>query len=375
MLDDFKIYIVDDDPLFREVITNALTQCAHTISFESAESWLEYMSHSPSDILILDVGLPGLDGYSLCSYMKTTPELNHIPVIFVSSHDAISEHIKGYDVGGEDFIQKPFEPEELCKKIVSAQKRILDRRLLVQQLQDSELLSSLIMSNVDETAILLQFMSKLVAISNIEELAFSVLELIERFKLNGVVQIRTLEQSYTLSRSGINIPIEMSIIEHVRQQGRIFEFWKRGVHNFEYITLMINDLPVEDPEYQGRLRDHLSVAAQGVNSRAEAIIADTLNMQSQKGITSVLDKISHSTKMLDDSHKKHSRESAELIVTLQETLLNSFFKLGLSDAQEKFLQNMIGEFSVQMNNLFDDNQEITKILHDLNLELSKLQIK
>ena len=125
----------------------------------------------PADLAILDVMLPGMDGYTLCRRIKDTPALRNIPVTFVSSNDTIEERVTGYDAGGEDFIVKPFEPEELLRKLLVAQNMIAGQRSLAVQAEEAELLSSLVMANMDETGILLQFMSKLIAMESDDEIA------------------------------------------------------------------------------------------------------------------------------------------------------------------------------------------------------------
>jgi cell division protein ZapA (FtsZ GTPase activity inhibitor) len=145
------------------------------------------------------------------------------------------------------------------------------------------------------------------------------------------------------------------------------------VHNFERITLMVNDLPLSDPEYCGRLRDHLSVAAQSVDSRLKAIETDEANRRSQAGILLALESVSETIMALHDAHQRDSAESAALMISLQETLVNSFFRLGLTEGQESFLQNMVGDFMKRMAELQNRGVETQTTLQKLNDNLGKLR--
>lgn len=89
----------------------------------------------------------------------------------------------------------------------------------------------------------------------------------------------------------IDLPLGVSVINHARDLGLIFETKKRSVHNFERVTLMINNLPLNDPDYCGRLRDHLSVAPQSVDSRLKAIETDETNRRSQAELNKSLGKL------------------------------------------------------------------------------------
>ncbi len=108
MSESFRVFVVDDDPLVLEVITTILEPDCHIRTFDCAEACWEAMDSIRPDLLFLDVSLPGMDGFTLCRNIKTTPEHRQTPVIFVSAHDTIEERIRGYDAGGEAFIVKPF---------------------------------------------------------------------------------------------------------------------------------------------------------------------------------------------------------------------------------------------------------------------------
>ena len=374
MSQSFKVFAVDDDPVVREIMSAILEPDCQVVAFACAEDCQAQLAIERPDLFLLDITLPGLDGYAFCRTIKDDAALRAIPVIFVSGHDTIEERVKGYDAGGEDFIVKPFEPEELLRKVKVSQGIIAGQRALAGQLEEAEMLSSLVIASMDETGILLQFMSKLIAMESAEEIAAGLLELLQRYRLDGVVQTRLDDDRQTQSAAGKNLPLEVSIIEHVRDQGRIFEFSRRSVHNFERVTIMINNLPVEDPEYCGRLRDYLSVAAQGVDSRLQALQTEATNRRTQAAILSALSSVAETIKELGEANKRNSEDSAKLVNDLQNTLLNSFYRLGLTDNQEKFLQNMVGDFSNRMTEMLSRGEESQRSLERLSSKLSKLRI-
>jgi hypothetical protein len=128
-----------------------------------------------------------------------------------------------------------------------------------------------------------------------------------------------------------------------------------------------------EPEYCGRLRDHLSVAAQGVDARLKAIETEEANRRSQAGILLALESISTTIMSLSDAHRRNGVESTALMQELQQTLTNSFFRLGLTEGQEIFLQNMVGNFMKRMVELLDRGEETQSTLQRLNEQLSQLR--
>ncbi len=369
----FKVYVVDDDPVVLDIMHAILEPDCQVETFPSAEDCLMQLESEKPDFFLLDVNLPGMDGYTLCRQIKDNPALRSIPVTFVSSNDTTEERITGYDAGGEDFIVKPFEPEELLRKLLVAQNMITGQRSLAVQAEEAELLSSLVMANMDETGILLQFMSKLIAMESDDEIATGLLELMQRYGLEGVVQTRIGGKAKTVSANGKDHPLEVAVIEHVRDQGRIFEFRQRSVHNFERVTLMVNNLPLDNPDFCGRLRDHLSVAAQGVDSRLKALEAEATLQEAQSGVRNALESVSETIRELHRVQKENTLASSKLTRDLQQTLLDSFYRLGLTDNQEKFLQDMVGDFITQMSSLLNRGTEAQETLHRLSSRLEQLR--
>jgi CheY-like chemotaxis protein len=369
----FRVFVVDDDPMLLDVMQSILSpECDVTI-FASAEECQMALTLEMPDMFLLDVNLPGIDGYALCRWIKADDRLRRIPVTFVSSYDTIDARLAGYDAGGEDFIVKPFEPDEVLRKVGVAQQIVQNQRSLEEQIEASEYLSSLVMAGMDEAGILLQFMSKLIAWDRMQDIGSGLLELMKRYRLDGVVQTRTTQHTATYSAAGVDLPLEVSIINHVRELGRIFEFHNRSVHNFERVTLMIQNLPLDQPEYCGRLRDNLSTAAQNADARLKAIETSEANLRSQAGIQQALEGLSSTLLFLRTAETRDHAESVALISELNEKLIEAFLTLGLTERQEGYLQNLIGDFSGRMSALLDQGEETQRILVGLGDELASLR--
>lgn len=136
---------------------------------------------------------------------------------------------------------------------------------------------------------------------------------------------------------------------------------------------MINNLPIEDPDFCGRLRDHLSVATQGADSRLRALHAEQASKRAQAAILSALDSLGNTIMELREADQRNTAESSALILELQKTLLDSFYRLGLTDNQEKFLQDLVGGFMTRMANLLKRGAESQEMLQALSDRLRELR--
>lgn len=373
MSETFKVFAVDDDPAVLDVMQAILEADYAVETFASAEACLARLDAEKPGMLLLDVCLPGIDGYGFCRRIKDDAGLAGIPVTFVSSHDTIEARIQGYDAGGEDFIVKPFAPEEVLRKVKVAQQLARNKQALAEQAEAAEYLSSLALASMDEAGLVLQFMSKLIAWDNEQEIAAGLIELMQRYRLDGAVQTRIAGRARSFSAAGVDLPLETAVLNHVRNLDRIFEFGNRSVHNFERVTLMVNNMPLADPDFCGRLRDNLSIAAQGVDSRLQAFETEEAKRRSQAGILSAMESIRLALDELRQSHLRDRSASDELILELDSNLANAFVHLGMSDRQERHLEDMVADFTSRLVELLDRGETAHQALQNLGEQLSQLR--
>lgn len=372
MDDAFLVFVVDDDEIILDILRTILESICKVETFDSVEACAPRLEAVKPQMFLLDVSLPGMNGYEFCRQIKDDPALSTIPVTFISSNDTIEARLQGYDAGGEDFIVKPFEPEEVLRKVRVAQQIVQNQRALAEQAEAAEQLSSLALASMDESGIVLQFMSKLIGWSDEEEIAAGLLELMQRYGLTGVVQTRVAQRALTLSAAGTNLPLETSVMDHVRGMGRIFEFGNRSVHNFERVTLMVSNMPVHDPEFCGRVRDNLSVAAQGADSRLSAIETEEANRRNRNVILEALGSVREAIDALQQGYDMDRLASSELMLELDQSLANSFVHLGLTTHQERCLEELVGEFMHRLAALMDRGEEAHDALRRLGERLAQL---
>jgi two-component system sensor histidine kinase/response regulator len=112
------ILIVDDTPANISVLVDALADTGHQLLVaEDGEEALEQTLHALPDLILLDVMMPGLDGYETCRRLKARPETRDIPVIFMTALHDTAEKVKAFGAGAVDYITKPIQHEEALARI------------------------------------------------------------------------------------------------------------------------------------------------------------------------------------------------------------------------------------------------------------------
>lgn len=115
------ILLVDDDTLLRRSLAFNLEQAGYQVStVASAEDALAYLQRARPDLVLLDVGLPGMDGLQALRQMRQTSEL---PVIFLTARRRDLDEILGLELGADDYITKPFDPDVLLARVRAVLRR------------------------------------------------------------------------------------------------------------------------------------------------------------------------------------------------------------------------------------------------------------
>jgi putative two-component system response regulator len=114
------VLVVDDEATNRDVLDRLLTAQGYEVStVGSGEAALAAVRHLEVDLILLDVQLPGLNGFEVCDQLKRAPETRLVPIILITGLGDRQHKIRGLRAGADDFIAKPFDPEELQARVAS----------------------------------------------------------------------------------------------------------------------------------------------------------------------------------------------------------------------------------------------------------------
>lgn len=120
------ILIIEDEPGIVDTITYAL----HTEGFETEEAFTggegrDILEQVDIDLILLDIGLPDVNGFDLCREIRKNSD---IPIIFLTARSEEIDRIVGLEIGGDDYVVKPFSPRELCARVKAVLRRVSEKK-------------------------------------------------------------------------------------------------------------------------------------------------------------------------------------------------------------------------------------------------------
>jgi len=125
------ILVVEDDPIIRQTVKYALTRAGFTVhAAAEGASALELAARVEPDLVLLDLMLPGMDGYEIAARLRATDR--DTAIIMVTALDADRDKVRGLDAGADDYITKPFSMEELLARVRANLRRVRTRETLAE---------------------------------------------------------------------------------------------------------------------------------------------------------------------------------------------------------------------------------------------------
>jgi DNA-binding response OmpR family regulator len=362
-----RILVVDDDPIVAGMLGATLAAGGHQV-FErnSGEDALVLLNSSNEnllpDIVILDIEMEGgIDGYETCRRLRLIEACRETPVIFLSGHDELDDRLRAYDAGGDDFMAKPFDPDEVVRKAGLAIHHKRRQKLLAAEGQSSTDTAMSAINMLGESGVTLKFSRGALGCRTLRALAKLTLESMGSFDVDCHVQLRTPTETLTLTCHGPASPLEESVLEKLRSMERIFSFKSRMIVNYDSVSLLVTNMPIADEELCGRIRDHAATIAESaelavsnINLRNEAILrSDELRRLANTSRAAV--------ESLRENFRNLQASTCLELENMTNTIEGLYVYLGLTDMQELTISEAARGAVDRVLTLFESAKELDSV--------------
>jgi len=268
-----NILVIDDDKFIHKVIVKALEPEGFVIaSALDGRSGIDAALASKPDIILLDVEMPGANGYEVCEEIRSNDNLTDIAIVFLSSQCSLRERLQGYEVGADDYLTKPFESEHLVARLNVLGKYQEERKEMQAKYQLAQKTALTALIGTSEISLVMQFMEKIMGHNSVEEVAMGLIEITDKFSIDCCLCIaKEHTENAWYSSDGTVSPIEKELVEMSDKSTRFLDFGCRTVIHFAPASMLVRNMPLEDMDKYGRIKDLLPVLLSVVNSKLSSI--------------------------------------------------------------------------------------------------------
>jgi two-component system, OmpR family, phosphate regulon response regulator PhoB len=118
-----KVLLIEDDPIVQHLVRSALLEVCELSNAATVAEAMSVLETNTFDLIVLDIVLPDGDGYDFCKALRENPKYMDTPVVMLTSKSAIDERVRGFVVGADDYVVKPFSAKELSARVSSKLKK------------------------------------------------------------------------------------------------------------------------------------------------------------------------------------------------------------------------------------------------------------
>jgi CheY-like chemotaxis protein len=331
-----KILVVDDEDMVVAFYEAILAHQYEVHSAKSGEEALEVYTMIMPDLILLDVEMPGINGYDTCRALR---QFSVAPIVFATAHQSMDEQLKAYDAGGDDLLSKPLNPEILLRKVALVIQNKHTQEKLIQEKSSLHNMAMNFLSSIGESGVLLTFARASLTCRNYEDLAQKLVDAIRDFGLEGSIAIRHGGDTTVMTTHGEKTALESAILEKSSTMGRIFQFKRNLVVNYDKISIVIPNMPENDDEKNGRIRDNIAIIAEAAEAFCENVDMRQVSMARAESMQIALFEATKTVESIRDKQSQLLMDVRVLLHGLTDKVESSYSFLGTTQSQEKTISS------------------------------------
>ncbi len=354
MTSQIHILAIDDDKISQKFIGKALSHDDFLMNYaDDGEQGIEKALANTPDIIILDVEMPGMNGYQVCEKLREESATKDTPIVFLSSHSSLRDRMQGYEVGADDFLVKPFERDDLIAKMRVLAKYLEEQKILREQYELAQKTAYIAMTGSSELGIAMQFVEKSYAYHAFADMADGLFNVTRQYQLNCALMIIEEGEQVWYSPDEAVKPLEKEMVEMLDRGQRFIDFGARTIINYPNLSLLVKNMPLDDMERYGRIKDLLPMLLAAVDSKIKSINTEQALTQQSEELLSSFGMIKGQLYYLTKTLINNQSHSAELLNGMVTELNADLLGMGLDDDQEAWILQRIDHAIEEANDKLD----------------------
>ncbi len=348
-----RIVCVDDNPTNLMLVEKSLGNNYQVLSVEDPTTAYAHIQEFSPDLILLDVNMPDINGYELCQQIRENPQWDTTPIVFLTCMRELDDRLAGYSVGGDGYITKPFDVREL-KSILHT--HILRKKSLESKEQDINNLRTInwsMLKNTSEMGELLRFSQGIAKLKNEAAFIDHLFTTLTNLGLTSTILVRITSGEIIARSDGKPFTlIEKELLDMAQSGNRITASGNKYIFRGDNLILLIRNMPVQEDELLGRLKDHLCVLLDAAEASVQLINAEKERKQVQAHkadniLQTINEEFDVVVRAADELHEQ-AHTSIENLATAME---HAFAVMDLTEEQEahilKFIESARAEVEHQ----------------------------
>lgn len=368
-----KVLSIDDTPPNQALINKVLSPHFELMLAMNAEEGWQTLEVFDPDVILLDVNMPGQNGYEFCRLLREDAGNDHIGVIFLSALTTLDDRLEGYHAGGDDYVCKPFDPYELRAK-VGANTTVRHKLVEAKSFADMARATAFsAMTSSSEMGRVLEFLVNSLQTKDYTTVANHLMDMLRSFELTGAVVFRSdVVGEHYYSPTGVVSPLEQTLFQQGQYAERIVAHKHLYMFNAEHVSILIKNMPKDD-DALGRLKDHLAIAVTVVEEKVKNLdTARLAEKHKSQLLESGIGLVDQTITKIDQRFSNFSDQMKSRLDAMMSELEERVTGFGLSGAQEAGLLERVKEQHLHLCDLYEASDDLERELIEASATLRQV---
>lgn len=288
-------------------------------------------------------------------------QLSTIPFVLLTSSTNVKDKVKAFEYGCDDFIEASVSADETCARITKSIFHQIANSQLTQRLEQATETARNAMVDNSDLGANIQFLLQVHSCDNLDQLGQQFFATIERYGLACSLQMRSEMGVKDMEAHGMAKDLESQLLLQLKDSGRYVDFGRRTVVNYDRVSLLIKNMPLEDQEKYGAIKDNTFCLVQGLNSRILAL-EDQFKLLAEKESLRKLSTDVHTViNALQNSYQDVMKNIVNEVENATEKIQHRLPHLALTEADETFIDQIAEGLVQHTNQIFNDGLKVDEL--------------
>ena len=254
----------------------------HCQSFNSLQT---HASFHEDNIILIDVMSDVEKQFELLNTIKRDQSGNFdgLSLVLLVENLSLDERLKACEIGADDCVSCRIEHDDLVTRLRKTIYNAIANKQLREQLKAASDVAMAAMNNTSDMGVNIQFLLDSHHCVNLDQLGQLLFKSLNYFGLHCSLQMRGQYQTKNMEANGMERDMESKLLTEMKDAGRFYDFGNRTVINYDNISLLIKNMPVDQPEKYGIIKDNIFALLQGADARLKALdLQETVNRDHQQ---------------------------------------------------------------------------------------------
>ncbi len=349
--------IIDPDPIHLDIMEGMLQEEMAVLLASSAAEAQEMVEYKQPHLILMERKLPDMDGYLLCKALKEKMGSSACAIIILAEVKDIYDKMEGFKHGCDDFLTKPFQVEELYRKIhLSIEMHEVQMRLKSRS-EEASNVAQAAMKMGGELGAVLQFAEQSAESPDYEALGKLVIQTTQQFNLTCYVMFKSfLGENFVGCES--DSP-EEHVLAMCSDKERFVIMGEQMIVNHNTTSLLALNMPLEDEVRYSELKDTLGIIINIIEARAKSIENELRLAKARNGgLMKTIEVYQEKMVLIRESVAQHHTDISSITYAIENDVRDTCFALDLSEAQEL---DLLAKVDTSINRLKTSSEDLANI--------------